>query len=303
MMQIFSNKSQKLTILKETPFKLEKEIQSLFERNLDIIGNLTFVKSEFKIKDYRIDTLAYDTEANAFVIIEYKRERNFSVIDQGVTYLNLMLDYQADFIVEYNESCQTNLKRNQIDWSQSKIIFVSPAFTDYQKQSTNFKDLAIELWEIKRFDNDLISINPIKRSKSAPSIKQVQHTKDSALDKVTKEFVVYDEDYHLNDQSDDVIELYESFKNAILALSAELEISPKKLYVAFKQGKNNIVSIRLQNKSLKIWINAKKGNLDDPKKLTKDVSNVGHWATGDYELTVSDTKNLEYIMSLVKQVL
>ena len=214
-----------------------------------------------------------------------------------------MLEYQANFIVEYNESCQENLKRNQIDWSQSKIIFVSSAFTDYQKQSTNFKDLAIELWEIRRFENDLVSINPIKKSKSAPSIKKVQQAKDSALAKVTKELVVYDEDYHLKDRADDILELYESFKNAILILSPDLEISPKKFYLAFKQNKNNIVSIRLQNKSLKIWINAKKGNLDDPKKLTKDVSNVGHWATGDYELTVSDTKNLEYIMSLVKQVL
>lgn len=302
-MQIFSNKNSKLKILKEKPFKLEKEIQSLFEENLETISNLKFVKSEFVIKDYRIDTLAYDTEANAFVIIEYKRERNFSVIDQGITYLNLMLEYQANFIVEYNESCQENLKRNQIDWSQSKIIFVSSAFTDYQKQSTNFKDLAIELWEIRRFENDLVSINPIKKSKSAPSIKKVQQAKDSALAKVTKELVVYDEDFHLKDRSDDILELYESFKNAILILSPDLEISPKKFYLAFKQNKNNIVSIRLQNKSLKIWINAKKGNLDDPKKLTKDVSNVGHLATGDYELTVNDTKNLEYIMSLVKQVL
>lgn len=302
-MQIFSNKNSKLNILKEKPFKLEKEIQSLFEENLETISNLKFVKSEFVIKDYRIDTLAYDTEANAFVIIEYKRERNFSVIDQGITYLNLMLEYQANFIVEYNESCQENLKRNQIDWSQSKIIFVSSAFTDYQKQSTNFKDLAIELWEIRRFENDLVSINPIKKSKSAPSIKKVQQSKDSTLAKVTKELVVYDEDFHLKDRSDDILELYESFKNAILILSPDLEISPKKFYLAFKQNKNNIVSIRLQNKSLKIWINAKKGNLDDPKKLTKDVANVGHWATGDYELTVSDTKNLEYIMSLVKQVL
>lgn len=302
-MQIFSNKNSKLNILKEKPFRLEKEIQSLFEENLESISNLKFVKSEFTIKDYRIDTLAYDTEAKAFVIIEYKRDRNFSVIDQGVTYLNLMLEYQANFIVEYNESCQENLKRNQIDWSQSKIIFISPSFTDYQKQSTNFKDLAIELWEIKRFENDLVSINPIKKSKSAPSIKKVQQTKDSALAKVTKELVVYDEDYHFKDKSDDILELYESFKNAILTLSPDLEISPKKLYLAFKQGKNNIVSIRLQNNSLKIWINAKKDNLDDPKKLTKDVSNIGHWATGDYELTVSDTKNLEYIMSLVKQLL
>ncbi|PXZ03483.1 DUF5655 domain-containing protein [Gilliamella apicola] len=302
-MQIFSNKKQSLILLKEKPFKLEKEIQTLFENNLDIIGNLIFVKSEFRIKDYRIDTLAYDEESKSFVIIEYKRDRNLSVIDQGVTYLNLMLDYQADFIVEYNESCQTNLKRNEIDWSQSKIIFVSPAFTDYQKQSTNFKDLAIELWEIKRFENDMITINPIKRSKSAPSIKQIQHPQNSPLDKVTKELIVYDEDAHLKDKNDEVSELYDSFKNAILALSTDIEIFPKKLYIAFKKDKNNIVSIHLQNRSLKLWLNAKKGNLDDPKKLTKDVSNVGHWATGDYELTVSDTNNLEYIMSLVKQIL
>lgn len=291
-MYLFNKQDKKLTLLKEKPFKLEKEIQILFEENLEQIANLTFIKSEFTIKDYRIDTLAYDTELNSFVIIEYKRDRNFSVIDQGVTYLNLMLTYQADFIIEYNESCQANLKRNQIDWSQSKVIFVSPSFTNYQKQSTNFKDLAIELWEIKQFEHNLISINPLKKSKSAPSLKKIQTENNSALAQVTKELISYDEEYHLNDKSDDTIELYESFKNAILALSNDLEISPKKLYIAFKQGKNNIVAIVLQSKSLKFYINAKKGNLDDPKQLAKDVSNIGHWASGDYELIVNDSKNL-----------
>ena len=47
----------------------------------------------------------------------------------------------------------------------------------------------------------------------------------------------------------------------------------------------------------------KKGALDDPKKLARDVSSVGHWGTGDYEITMSDDKNLEYIISLVKQAL
>lgn len=85
-MQIFSNINRKLTVLKEKSFELEKEIQSLFEKNLGIITNLQFVKSEFTIKDYHIYTLAYDQETNAFVIIEYKCNYNFSVIDQGVTY-------------------------------------------------------------------------------------------------------------------------------------------------------------------------------------------------------------------------
>ena len=302
-MQLFNIKHDKLNSIDEQPFKLEKDIQNLFEKNLQTISNLKFVKSEFAVKDYRIDTLAYDTEANAFVIIEYKKSSNLSVIDQGVTYLNLMLEYKANFIIEYNESCKENLKRNQIDWSQSRIIFVAPAFTEYQKQSTNFKDLPIELWEIKKFENSLISINPVKKSKSAPTISNVQKNKNSTLAKVTREIVVYDEAYHLKDHCDDVLELYDSFKNAILALSPDLEITPQKLYIAFKRGKNNIVSIHLQNQSLKMWINAKKGFLDDPKNITKDVSQLGHWGTGDYEIIVSDSKYLEYIMSLIKQLL
>lgn len=302
-MQLFNIKHDKLNSIDEQPFKLEKDIQNLFEKNLQTISNLKFVKSEFAVKDYRIDTLAYDTEAKAFVIIEYKKGSNLSVIDQGVTYLNLMLEYKANFIIEYNESCKENLKRDQIDWSQSRIIFVAPAFTEYQKQSTNFKDLPIELWEIKKFENNLISINPVKKSKSAPTISNVQKNKNSKLAKVTREIVVYDEAYHLKDHSDDVLELYDIFKNAILALSPDLEITPQKLYIAFKRGKNNIVSIHLQNKSLKMWINAQKGFLDDPKNITKDVSQLGHWGTGDYEIIVSDSKYLEYIMSLIKQLL
>ena len=173
-MNIFTKNKNTLTSLKEKHFKLEKDIQTIFESNLELITDLKLIKSEFTIKNNRIDTLAFDEESKAFVIIEYKRSQNYSVIDQGVSYLNLMLEYKADFIVEYNENQKGNLKRSDVDWSQSKIIFVSPSFTDFQKQSSNFKDLAIELWEIKQFENEIIVVNPIKKSKSAPSIKQVQ---------------------------------------------------------------------------------------------------------------------------------
>ena len=140
LMQLYQTQAETLTALTEDPFRLEKEIQTLFESNLYSFTGLEFVKSEFTIKNNRIDTLAFDTESQAFVIIEYKRERNYSVIDQGVSYLNLMLEYKADFIVEYNESQSQHLKRQDVDWSQTRIIFVSPSFTDFQKQSTNFKD-------------------------------------------------------------------------------------------------------------------------------------------------------------------
>lgn len=301
-MQLFQQNKSTLNSLKEKPFKLEKEIQKIVESNLEQISGYRFIKSEFVIKNNRIDTLAFDGENHSFVIIEYKRDRNYSVVDQGVSYLNLMLEYKADFIVEYNESQKQNLKRSDVDWSQSKIVFVAPSFTDFQRQSSNFKDLPIELWEIKRFDNDIIVINPIKKSQSAPSIKQVQSKEKSNIGKVVEEIKVYTEEDHLAGKSEEIIELYETYKNAILNLTSDIEVYPKKLYIAFKKDKN-LADIHIQQKGLKIWINMHKGDLDDPKKIAYDVSRKGHWGNGDYEITVNDTKDLEYIMSLIKQVI
>ncbi len=301
-MRIFEQRAHSLTGLKEKPFKLEREIQSVVENSLDAIFGFRLIKSEFMIKNYRIDTLAFDEESKSFVIFEFKRDRNYSVVDQGVSYLNLMLEYKADFIVEFNESQKQNLRRNDVDWTQSKVIFVAPAFTDFQIQSSNFKDLPIELWECKRFENNIVVINPIKKSSSAPSISQVQSNTNSKISKVTKEVKVYTEENHLEGKCDEVQELYESFKTAILNLSPNIEVSATKLYIAFKKG-NNITDIQLQKKGLKLWINLSKGELDDPKNLASDVSVVGHWGNGDYELKVSDTTHLEYIMSLIKQAI
>lgn len=300
-MQLYQTQNQTLLELIEQPFRLEKEIQTLFEDNLESFTGLEFIKSEFSIKSNRIDTLAFDPESQAFVIIEYKRERNYSVVDQGVSYLNLMLEYKADFIIEYNERQSKQLKRKDVDWSQSRIIFVSPSFTDFQKQSTNFKDLGIELWEIKRYQEGIISVNPLQKAKSAPSIKQVQTSGSEDIQKITKEIVQYDEEYHLSNKSDDIKELYEQFRDAFLGLTSDLETHAKKMYIALRKGKRNYIYISIGTKQLRIWLNLPFAQLDDPKNLARDVTNIGHWGAGDCEVVVSDTDNLEYILSLAKQ--
>ncbi|WP_026714430.1 DUF5655 domain-containing protein [Flavobacterium daejeonense] len=300
-MNLYKLNHNQVSQLNEKPFQLEREIQTLFEQNLFQITGLEIVKSEFSIKGKRIDTLAYDTQSNAFIIIEYKRDKNASVVDQGFTYLSLMLENKADFVLCYNETLNKTLHSNTIDWSQTRVIFVSPSFTENQRLATNFKDIAIELWEIKRYENDLISINPIKKTKSAESIKPLTQ-QNTVIKSVTDEIKVYTEEDHLNKATEEIVELYETFKNAILNLTDDVEIVPKKLYVAFKKNKN-IADIVLLKKGLKIFINLKKGELDDPKNLMKDVSETGHWGNGDYETIVTNTANLEYIMSLIKQAI
>lgn len=300
-MILYNNTSLKLNQVKEKPFKLEKEIQSIFENNLQEIMGLQLVKSEFAIKNKRIDSLAYDKQTNAFIIIEYKRDKNYSVVDQGLTYLNLMLQNKAEFILTYNETLKDTLHSKDVDWSQSRVAFVSPSFTENQISASDFKDFGIELWEVKQFDNNTISINSIKKSSGAPSIKPLLENSEK-LKEVKENIKVYTEEDHYNNGSDTSIELYEKFKSAILNLADGVEIIPQKFYIAFKKG-SNISDIEMQKKGLKIFINAKIGTLDDPKGLAKDVSSIGHRGNGDYQIQIENDKDLEYIMSLIKQVI
>lgn len=301
-MALYINQTGKLKEVKEKPFKLEKDIQKVFEANLSAIMGLELVKSEFTIKNKRIDTLAYDTQACAFIIIEYKRDKNISVVDQGFTYLSLMLENKADFIVEYNESLKRNLKREDVDWSQTRVAFVSPSFTENQIQATNFKDIAIELWEVRQYENDTIAINPIKKSVSAESIKPLTQQNQS-LKKVTEEIKVYTEQDHIDRASEATFELYEKFKVAIMNLADDVSVIPLKYWLNFDKGSLTLISMEIQKKKLNITINKKAGQLDDPKYLARDVSKIGHYGKGDYQVQVEDDANLEYIMSLVKQVL
>lgn len=301
-MNIYALKSGILSQIKELPFKLEREIQSIFEQNLNTVMGLELVKSEFSIKNKRIDTLAYDPQSKAFIIIEYKKDKNISVVDQGFTYLSLMLENKADFIIEYNESLKRQLTRDEVDWSQTRVVFVSTSFTENQKLATNFKDIAIELWEVKRFENQTVSITPIKKSKSAESIKPLTQ-QNKELKAVQDQIKVYTEDDHLTKPTDEIKELYELLRNRIIALADDIEVVSQKMYIAFRKDKKNFTYLHLQKKNIKIWLNAKWGEIAEPKGIAYDVSNKGHYGYGDYEIDMSDDSQLEYILSLMKETL
>lgn len=298
-MAIYSTKNGKLTSVEEFGFKLEMDIQKICENNLRQLLGLEVVKSQFTLQNFRIDTLAFDPKANSFVVIEYKKDKNFSVIDQGYAYLSLLLNNKADFILEYNENRKTSLKRNDIDWTQTRVIFVAPSFTQYQIQSINFKDLPIELWEIRRYANETISFVQIQPLGASETIKTISK-RSKTIEGVSKEVKVYTEDDHLAESSEDMKELYEKFKASLLSIGNDIKLKPTKKYIGFL-SKTNFVDIHVQKKALKIWLNLIKGELNDPKGLARDVSNIGHWGNGDYELQVSDDENIDDIINLAKQ--
>jgi len=268
-MPLFSIKDNNLERIKELPFKSErKDIQRITEASLKQVFGYEFIKSEVTLGNLRIDTLAFDTENKSFVIIEYKIDQSFSVIDQGYAYLGLLLNNKAEFILEYNESKNESLKRQDVDWSQSKVLFVSPQFTKYQKQAINFRDLPIELWEISKFANGTLLFNQLKSPETSESITKVSQ-RSEIVQKVSREIKVYTEEDHLSGLPKEVVELYQAIKDRVLALGDNIEVRPRKLYVGFVAD-GNFVDVRARKTGLKIWLNLSKGELIDPEKMARE---------------------------------
>jgi predicted transport protein len=301
-MKLYSIKDKKLNYVRSQPFGLEKEIQDLVELNVEELFGLEFVKSEMSIGGFRLDTLCFDRENNSFVIIEYKKGSSYSVIDQGYTYLSILLNNKSDFILEYNEVKDKTLKRDGIDWTQSKIIFISPKFSEYQKNSINFKNVPFELWEITQFQNQTIGLNKIETN-SEVNINTTSSDEKSVVKRVSEEIMTIDEEYHLGkstNRPDSVIEVYQKLKERILQLGDDIEQKFNKQTINFKRY-SVFTDLIIYNKGVVVVVNLKKGELDDPLQKTEDLSEKGHWGNGDYKLLVKSEDDIEYCMSLIKQ--
>ena len=284
--------------LKQKDFRNEKELQKFFENNIEIILGYKFIDTEFVVGDFRIDSLAYDEESKSFRIIEYKNVKNHSLVDQGYTYLKLMIERKADFVLQYNIKTKLSLTIQDIDWSQSRIIFVSPIYTAYQLNATDFKNIPVDLVKVTRYEDDIIEIDFIKKTSNV-KVQDVQM--ESVQNDVNREVVVYTEEDHLEKASDNIKRLYEEIKNRILELD-DIDIEAKKLYIAFK-GMRNITDIEIHKNKLKIYVNMKKGTLNDPLNISKDISDIGHWGNGDYCIIIDNEDDIDNLIPLIKQSL
>jgi len=306
-MDLYKLLNKKLSPVTSDQFTLEKDIQNIVEDNSQELFNLQLVKSEFTIQNYRLDSLCFDQENNSFVIIEYKKGSSYSVIDQGFSYLSTMLNNKSDFVLEYNESTNSKLKREDVDWSQSRIIFISTSYNSYQTDSVNFKDIPFELWQIKRFKDGIIGLNQIssKSKESIKSIKAITNDNNKILDEVS----VYDEDSLLSNSSQKVKELYLQLKDKVSSWE-DIKFKSTKNYLSFGKSNKTKVYITLQKERLKLELLRRvdfKGNvtstkvmfnLDDPKNI-HTLYKSDH--KEEYQILMKDDKDIDYIVSLLKQ--
>ena len=145
--------------VEELPSKqvtLEKELQKLLEENMSTFFGVTFLKSEYRITNGRMDSIGID-ENNCPVIFEYKRSMNENVIIQGLIYLDWLLDHKADFKLLVMDVLGQE-KADAIDWSMPCVICIANDFTKFDEHAVNQMQRNIKLVRYRKFGDDLIAL-------------------------------------------------------------------------------------------------------------------------------------------------
>ncbi len=303
-MPLFEIDKNKLNRVGQTNFAKEKVLHSLIEQNLGIVFNCRFVASEYSTSAQhagRIDSLALSEDNNP-VIIEYKKIESSDLINQSLFYLSWLDDHRGDFEVIARKTLGHEVT---VDWSDIRVICIAPNYKKYDLHAVQVMGANIELWSYRLFDNSTIYLEEVfqKTLSSSPSVgtsakdpKMVAAGKKAATTRAT---ATYKFDEHLAGKPQKVIDLALNIQEFIIGLDPAMEQAPKKFYVAYKIAQN-IVCMEIQKSKIILFLKLDPGKVKGPKGLSRDVSKIGHYGTGDLEVTVRSEQEFEAVKPFVE---
>ena len=303
-MAIFEIKDKKVNRIKPTDFKLEKDLQNLVEHNLETFFNCRFIASEFStgnIHSGRIDTLAISEDNNP-VIIEYKKVASSDLINQSLFYLHWITDHKGDFQVAVNNAVKENI---EVDWSDIRVICIAPEFKKYDLHAVQVMGANIELWQYKIYENGIISIEEVyKRTETRTHTSIENNGKNPVMVAAgkkaaeTRKNATYAIDEHINKVNADLTELLNEIREYIVNLDSSIEETPKKYYIAYKTTQN-FVCIETQKRKLVLFLKLNPDEIGKLPKQARDVRKIGHFGTGNLELTIKNITDFEDTKELI----
>lgn len=284
---------------------LEKPLQSLIEKNLEPLLGIRFLASEYstgRTHAGRIDSLGLD-ENSCPVILEYKRSVGENVINQGLFYLDWLMDHQAEFELLVMRTLGVAASET-IDWTSPRVVCIASDFTKYDAHAVQQIKRNIELIRYRLFGDELllleqasvgsatVSRNVPSKIGSTPKESPTVQSKSRCPDRSYAEWLI--------DLPPLLRELLTSLEDYIHSLGDDVERKELKLYVAFKRLKN-FTTVVLQKNRLLVYVHLNPDQIAALPKNARDVRNSGHWGTGDIELSLVETKDLDAAKPLIQQ--
>jgi predicted transport protein len=277
--------------------ELERQLQDVIEANMESIFHARFIAREFVLYGEitgRIDTVGLDFNG-APTIIEYKQAESESVINQGLYYMDWLVEHRGDFEIAARDVLGHDV---DIDWNNPRLIIVAQSYAKGDTQAVKRMGQSIELWSYTLYGDNLLHLELVYGQQRAPRAGPV--SADAAAEVVEP---VYTIESHLEGKTERIQELFRAIQAGIFAWSSEegdIIETPNKLYMSYRHGRN-FCEVEVQARSIKIYIDIPFDQLDDPQSIARDVSGVGHWGTGDVQVRVNDMEQVEYVLGLIEQ--
>ncbi len=277
-----------------TSMQLEKHLQNTIEENMDIFLGVKFLASEYstgKVHNGRIDSLGID-ENNCPVIIEYKRSINENVINQGLYYLDWLLDHKAEF--EFLVMKKLGDIHENIEWSSPRLICIANDFTKYDIHAVKQINRNIDLIKYKNYKEELLLLEMVHTN-------IVTEDKVSTVINDTKVKNKYKtvSDY-LEESNEELKNRYYAVRDFILSLGDDVQEKKLKNYFGFKRIKN-FACIEIHPKSNTVLIYTK-ANIDEVELkdgFSRDVTNIGHYGTGNLEIRFTYMKQFDEVCKYI----
>jgi len=295
-MPLFGISDGNLSSIAQIDFSSEKALQTLIEANLEVVFNSRLVASEFPTGPQhggRIDTLAI-SEDNSPVIIEYKKPASSELINQSLFYLSWINDHRGDFEMAVQKTVK---KKVEVDWSHVRVICIAPNYKKFDLYAVQVMGADIELWTY-RFYKQFIYLEEVLQKSYAsataesPSDKNpimVAAGKKAAATRMTGQ---YSFEEHLSGKPEKIRDLALAIQEFIVGLDPAIEEVPKKLYIAYRISQN-IVCMELHMQKIILFLKLDTKVVTGPAGISRDVSSIGHFGTGDLEVTIKNASDFE----------
>lgn len=302
-MPLFEMNGSSLAPVDQTNFLVEKELQTLIEKNLGAVFNCRFVASEFStgaLHAGRIDSLALSEDNNP-VIIEYKKVESSELINQSLFYLHWIQDHKGDFEVAAQRALGSGV---EVDWSDVRVICIAPNYKKYDLHAVQVMGANIELWKYRLFKNGSLYLEEVFQAAKIPALVQVNGKNPVMVEAGKKAAQVratatYTFDEHLDGKPSETQALMHGIREYILGLDPAIEEVPKKFYVAYKISQN-IVCMETRSRSIKLFVKLSASDINVPPKFYRDVKEIGHYGTGDTEFTICSEDEFEQIKPFIE---
>jgi predicted transport protein len=186
---------------------------------------------------------------------------------------------------------------DSIEWSSPRLLCIAGDFTKYDAHAVQQINRNIELLRYLRFGEELLLLELVNAVQAAdgdgeePTVVGGK-TKPKQKDKTVSEQLAL--------ASQPLVDLYEALKATCLGFGDDVQMKTLKLYIAFKRLKNFVsVEVRTSANLLVAYVKVDPDAVELVEGFTRDVRNIGHWGTGDLEITLRNRDDLEKAMSLL----